>query len=71
MNAPDLNAMAIVVSGDSLLREQHKAFDRLAGAVKSRRAVEAAPSLTREKAEQRVLDAEAVASEFGALGKEC
>jgi hypothetical protein len=71
MNVRDLNAMAIVVSGDSLLGEQRRAFDRLADAVKSERAVRGAPSLTREKAAQRVLWAKSVASEFGALGSEC
>lgn len=60
-----------VLCGDPLARLEKAAVDRLSAAVKSRRAVEHAPALTRDKADQAVLDAEALCSEFGALGSEC
>lgn len=60
-----------VLGGDQLARLEKAAVDRLSKAVRSERAVAGAPSITREAAEARVLDAEAVAAEFGAIGKEC
>jgi hypothetical protein len=71
MSTRDFEAMLVPLSGDQLARLEKAAVDRLSAAVKSWRAVEQAPLLTREKAKRRLIDAEAVASEFGALGKEC
>jgi hypothetical protein len=71
VNVRDLNAMAIVVSGDSLDRQQHRTFDRLARAEKALRVSKGAPQSRLELAEGQVLDAKAVCQEFGALGSEC
>jgi hypothetical protein len=67
----DFKAMLVVLCGDELARLEKDAVDELSAAAKSWQAVEHAPALTREPAEERLLDAEAVAAEFGAIGKEC
>lgn len=71
MTIGELNAMAIVLSGDSLLRKQRDAFDALLEAEKRARASENWAECFRERIAVRLLDAEAVCQEFGALGAEC
>jgi hypothetical protein len=63
--------MLVVHADDSLARLQRKAMEDLSRAVKAERVAKGAPKGIREGFERRVLDAEAVCSEHGALGKEC
>ena len=70
MTIRDLNAMAIVVTGDALLREQHRAFERYVEAEGDEKSSRSGTAEATE-AKKRLLDTEAICQEFGALGKEC
>ncbi len=70
MTTRDLKAMEIVMAGDSLDRAQKAAFDRLLKAETLAKQVSDWPEF-RDFAAERVLDADAVCHEFGALGAEC
>jgi hypothetical protein len=71
MSTSDLNAMEIVMAGDELARTAKAALDALSKAEATLETLAAAPSLTREPAEERALHAKAVCSELAAIGSEC
>ena len=70
MSIRELNRMAIVVTGDALLREQRRAFERYVEAEGDEKCARPGTAEATE-AKQRLLDTEAICQEFGALGKEC
>jgi hypothetical protein len=71
MSTRDFMAMLVVHTGDSLARLQHKAMEDLARTERAVRVAEGAPNSIKADLVGRVLDAEAVCAEHGALGKEC